>query len=230
MRFFFFLLLFANAIFLAYAWYWPGTQSGGDAQIIQQQLNPEKIRLLGSDQASVLTQKIEPPKPEPARPPPPAQTACMEWGAVAAADTARAEQALAALVLGDKLGRRRVEDAAGYWVYIPPLANRQGALQKAGELKRLGVDDYFIIADDTKWRNAVSLGVFKTGEAANARLAALQAKRVRSAVVGAREAQGSKTYFRVSEASTAIAAKLNELKQDFPGTDVRECATDDRKG
>ena len=222
MRVFFFLLLLANASFLAFSWYWPGVQSGGDAQIIAQQLNPEKIRLLGSDQASVLTRKPEPPKP--------AADVCLEWGALATADTARAEQALAGLALGDKLGRRRLEDAAGYWVYIPPLANRQAAIQKAGELKRLNVDDYFIIPDDPKWRNAVSLGVFKTEEAANARLAALRTKGVRSAVVGAREAQVGKTYFRVNEASAAIAAKLNELKQDFPGTDVRECASDERKG
>jgi len=225
LRVFFFLLLLANASFLAFSWYWPGMQSGSEVQIMEQQLNPEKIRLLGSDQASVLARKPEPPKP-----PPHAADACLEWGAFAAADTARAEQALAVLALGDKLGRRRLEDAAGYWVYIPPLANRQAAIQKAGELKRLGVDDYFIIPDDPEWRNAVSLGVFKTEEAANARLTALRTKGVRSAIVGARDAQGGKTYFRVSEAGAAIAAKLNELKQNFPGTDVRECTTDERKG
>jgi hypothetical protein len=98
------------------------------------------------------------------------------------------------------------------------------------ELKRLGVDEYFVMPDDPKLRNAISLGVFKTEEAAKARLDALRAKGVRSAVVGARESQRGKTYFQVREANSTQAAKLNELRQGFAGTEVRECAPDEKKG
>ena len=111
-----------------------------------------------------------------------------------------------------------------------PLASRQIATQKAGELKRLGVDDYFVVPDDPKWRNAISLGVFKTEEAAKARRDALRAKGLTSATIGARETQLSKTYFQVREADSTLTAKLNELKQGFAGTEVRECAPGENKG
>jgi hypothetical protein len=224
-RLLFFLLLLANGVFFAYTWFGAGAQGSGDAQLVNQQLNPEKIRLLGSDQVSALTRKAETPKPAA-----PAATVCLEWGALIDADALRAEQALEALAPGAKLSQRKLDEAAGFWVYIPPLSSRQAAAQKAGELKRLGVDDYFVVPDDPKWRNAVSLGVFKTEEAAKARLAAVRAKGVRSAIVGAREPQPGKTYFQVREANPALAAKLNELKQDFAGTEVRECAADEKKG
>ena len=225
MRILFFILMLANAAFFAYASLGPGAQASGDAQIIGQQLNPEKIRLLRPEQVSVLARK-----PEPAKVVAAVAAVCLEWGAFSGTDVARAEQALEPLALGAKLTQRRQEDVAGFWVYIAPLASRQAATQKAGELKRLGVDDYFIVPDDPKWRNAISLGIFKTEDAANARLGALRAKGVKSAAIGARETQTGKTWFQVRDANPALAAKLNELKPGFAGTEVRECAAAEKKG
>ncbi len=228
MRILFFIVLLANAVFFAYAWFGPGALAGGEGQIVGQQLNPEKIRLLAPAQVSALTRKPEPAK-APAAPATPA-TACLEWGGFGDADAARAAKALEPLALGAKLTPRRQEDVSGYWVYIGPLASRQSAAQKTGELKRLGVEDYFIVSEDTKWRNAVSLGIFKTEDAAKARLAALRTKGVKSATVGARETLAGKTWFQVHDVGQALAAKLNEFKQGFPGTDVRECAADEKTG
>jgi hypothetical protein len=215
-----FILVLANVAFFAFARLVGGAEASGDAQIIGQQLNPEKVRLLAPEQASALTRKPEPPK---------VASVCLEWGAFVGGETARAEQALEPLGLGAKLIQRKQDDVAGFWVYIPPLSSRQVATQKAAELKRLGVDDYFVVPDDPKWRNAISLGVFKTEEAAKARLDALRAKGVKSATTGARETPLGKTYFQVREANSTLAAKLDELKQGFAGTEVRECAPDEKK-
>jgi hypothetical protein len=221
MRTLLFMLALANVVLFAYSWLSGSAEGNGDAQIIGRQLNREKIRLLTPEQVSALTRKSEPPK---------GGSACLEWGAFVGGDTARAGQALEPLELGAKLTQRRQQDVAGFWVYIPPLANRQIATQKAGELKRLGVDEYFVVPDDPKWRNAISLGVFKTEEAAKAHLDALRAKGVKSATMGARETQLGKTYFQVREADSTLVAKLNELKHGFAGTEVRECAPDEKKG
>ncbi len=230
MRIAFFMLALANVAFFAYAWLGSGGDAGGDAHITGQQLNPEKIRLLEPDQVNALTRKPEPSKAE-AQKVEPAKAAgvCLEWGALLGGDVARAAQALEPLELGSKLSQRKQEEAVAHWVYIGPLASRQAATQKTGELKRLGVDDYFVVPDDPKWRNAISLGVFKTEEAAKARLEALRAKGVKSAASGAREMQLSKTYFQVREANATVTAKLNELKQGFAGTEVRDCATEEKK-
>jgi hypothetical protein len=221
MRTVFFILVLANVAFFAFAWSDSSAEANGDAQIIGKQLNPEKIRLLTPEQLSALTRKPEPPK---------VASVCLEWGAFVGGDAARAGQALEPLGLGAKLTQRRQDDVAGFWVYIAPLASRQVATQKASELKRLGMDDYFVVPDDPKWRNAISLGVFKTEEAAKARLDAVRAKGVKSAAVGARDVQPGKTYFQVREANSTLAAKLNELKQGFAGTEVHECAPDEKKG
>jgi hypothetical protein len=221
MRMFFFILMLANATFFAYAWFGPGSRAGGDAQIIGQQLNPEKIRLLRPEQLNGLTRKPEPAK---------AVAICLEWGAFSDADVARAEQTLEPLALGAKLSQRRLDEVAGFWVYIAPLASRQAAVQKAGELKRLGVEDYFVVPDDPKWRNAISLGIFKTEEAAKVRLGALRAQGVKSASIGVRETPAGRTYFQVRDASSVVAAKLNQLKQAYAGTEVRECEPAEKKG
>ncbi len=235
MRTAFFMLALANVVFFAYAWLGSSGDAGVDAHITGQQLNPEKIRLLAPDQVNALTRKPEPSKPEPSKTeaqkgePAKAAGVCLEWGALLGGDVARAAQALEPLELGSKLSQRKQEEAVAHWVYIGPLASRQAATQKTGELKRLGVDDYFVVPDDPKWRNAISLGVFKTEEAAKARLDALRAKGVKSAASGAREMQLSKTYFQVREANATVTAKLNELKQGFAGTEVRDCATEEKK-
>jgi hypothetical protein len=221
MRTVFFILTLANVAFFAFAWSESGADANGGAQIVGQQLNREKIRLLTPEQAGVLARKPEPQK---------VATACLEWGAFVGGGAARAGQALEPLGLGAKLTQRKQQDVAGFWVYIPPLASRQLATQKAGELKRLGVDEYFVVPDDPKWRNAISLGVFKTEEAAKGRSDAVRAKGVKNAIIGARETQLSKIYFQVREADSALAAKLNELKQGFAGTEVRECAPDEKNG
>jgi hypothetical protein len=225
MRTLFFILALANAVFFAYAWLGPGARADGDAHIVAQQLDPGKIRLLQPEQVIALTRKPEPPKAAAA-----VAAVCLEWGAFASADAVRAQQVLDPLALGAKLTQRKQDDVAGFWVYIATLASRQAAAQKAAELKRLGVDDYFIVPDDPKWRNAISLGVFKTEDAAKARLAALRAKGVKRATVAARESQTGKTYFQMHDVDPGLAAKLNELKQGFPGTDLHECAADDKKG
>lgn len=224
MRILFFILALANAAFFAYARLGSGAQASGDAQIVGQQLNPGKIRLLAPQQLGALTRKPEPPKAAAAT------AVCIEWGAFLGTDTARAGQSLEPLALGAKLTQRKLDELAGFWVYISPLASRQAATQKAAELKRLGVDDYFVVPDDPKWRNGISLGVFKTEDAAKARLAAVRARGVKSASVGARETQTAKTYFQVHDADPGVVAKLNELKQGFPGTEVHECAPDEKKG
>ena len=220
MRTLFFILVLANVAFFAYTWTGAGAEAGGERQILGQQISPEKIRLLAPEQASALTRRAEAPKPA---------AVCLEWGAFSSADATRAGQALEPLGLGAKVTQRKLDEVAGFWVYVPPLASRQAATQKAGELKRLGVDEYFVVPDDPKWRFAISLGVFKTEDAAKARLSALRAKGVTSATVGARDTQLSKIYYQVREADVTLAAKLNELKQAFPGSEIRECVAEEKK-
>jgi hypothetical protein len=147
----------------------------------------------------------------------------VEWGGFAAAEAPRAEEALAALALGERVAQRRSDETAGWWVFSPPQGNRQAALKKAAELKALGVDDYFVVQDEGAVRWAVSLGVFSTEDAAKTRLEALKARGVRSAQVGARDAPVQKIWYQVRDADASLRARLKELAERFPGTEARRC-------
>jgi hypothetical protein len=213
MRTLFLLLVAANLAFLAWSLYMAPFDAGRDPKPLSQQIAPEKLRIVPS----------EPDAPRAASKPAAAVSACLEWGGFAATDAARAEQALAPLALGERLAQRRVEETAGWWVFIPPQGNRVGAMKKAAELKGFGIEDYFIVQDEGPQRWALSLGVFRAEEAAKARLEALKAKGVRSAQAGPRETQVQKVWFQLRGADAAQQARLREIAGGFAGTELKDC-------
>lgn len=229
MRIIFFLLLLANLAFFAWAYLGSG-RVGDEPQLVEQQLNPDEIRLLSTEQIAKLAaerakQAAERPKPPPKTP----VAACLELGGFNPSDVPQVQKALDPLALGPRLSQRRAEEIASYWVFIPPLRNRQAASLKAAELRKLGVEDFFVVQEDPKLRFAISLGVFKTEEAANSRLAELRKKGVRTARVGPRETSVQKVYFSVREVPDALVAKLNELRQSFAGTELKDCPAGEKR-
>lgn len=61
----------------------------------------------------------------------------------------------------------------GYWVYLPPLANRKAAVKTAKELARKGIEDYLVIASGEN-ENAISLGLYTKAVAAQRRLSRIR--------------------------------------------------------
>ena len=135
----------------------------------------------------------------------------------------RRGKVVATLALGTRLAQRRTEETAGWWVFIPPQGSRQGALRKANELKGLGVDEYYIMPDEGEHRWALSLGVFRSEEAAQARLAALRAQGVRSARVGPRDTVVPKVWLQVKSVDAPLQARLKEMARQLEGTELRDC-------
>ena len=223
------LLLLANLGFFAWIYFGAGRASE-EPQLMEQQLNPQAIRLLRADQVAALAAERTKQTPERVKSPPKVTlAACLELGAFGLGDAARVQQALEPLGLGSRLSQRRAEDVASYWVFMPPQRNRQAANQKAAELRKLGVEDFFIVQEDPNFRFAISLGVFKTEEAARARLAELRTKGVRTARVGPRETSVQKIYFAVREVPDALASRLNDLRQSFAGSELKDCPPEEKR-
>ena len=229
MRTLFLLLLAVSLGFFAWTHFFAAPDPAIDLQPLAQQVQPEKLRIV---QESELA-KVPPPaapKPKPAAPPPPAPPpepaplACLEWGSFSPADAVRAAQRLEPLALGARLAQYRGEETAGWWVYIPPQANRAAAQKKAVELKKLGVDEYFVVQEEGRQRWALSLGVFRSEEAAKARLEALRARGVKSAVVGQRETRVPKLWFQVRSVEPALHTRLQQMAKEFEGATLHECA------
>ncbi|MGH8710818.1 MAG: SPOR domain-containing protein [Burkholderiales bacterium] len=218
MKWIFYLLLLANVVFFAYMQLVAG--GNDEAQLTRQQFHAEKIKLLNPKDAFTAPVLKSAVKLENA-PAVDKSPACLEWGAFSGVELARAQNALDKLQLGDRLSQRTSEETVGYWVYIPPLNTKKDAESKIGELKALGIGEYFLMQDNSPWRNAISLGVFKSEELARNYLAKLQAKGVKSAVIGERNHQIKRTLFQIRDAGGALANKLAELQRDFPGSELK---------
>lgn len=236
MRTAFLVLLLANLGFFAWWRYGGPTDVAADPAPLARQIEPEKLRIIAPKDlpppAPAAAPKPAPPPPlaaavaAPTAAPAPQAPKCMEWGSFTLTDAPRAEKVLEPLALGARLSHRRTEETAGWWVFIPPqrAANqRQAALRKASELRSLGVDDYFIVQEEGRHRWAVSLGVYRTEEAARARLAGLRDQGVRSAVVGARETVVPKVWLQVKGVDAALESKLKELAVQVESTELRSC-------
>ena len=231
MRTAFLILLLANLGFFAWWRYGSPPDAAADPAPLARQIDPEKLKIVAPKDLPPPA----PPKPaaaariEPVQPPPPPPVAlkCMEWGSFTIADAPRAEKALESLALGARLAQRRTEETAGWWVFIPPQPKvpnvRQAALRKAAELRALGVEDYFIVQEEGQYRWALSLGVFRTEDAARARLTVLRTQGVRSALVGARETVVPKVWLQVRGVDPALEAKLKELTVQVESTELRTC-------
>ena len=228
----FWLLLIVNGgLFALQRGYLGGLIADGrEPQRMTHQLHPEQVQLLSASAAAALTAPTAAPASAPASAPAPAAVAqptliaCTEIGNFEPAEAKRFEQQLAALALGDRQSRRNVKEVASHMVYIPPLGDKEAAENKAGELKRIGITNYFIIQDNSNLRWGISLGVFKTEEAARNHLANLNRQGVRSARVGARSITSSKMAFQLHDLDAATKARLDTIKTRFPAQDMRQCS------
>ena len=146
---------------------------------------------------------------------------CYEWGEFSGAELDRARQALSKLKLGNKLSQREIEHAIGFWVYIAPMKDKAGVAQKVEQLKARGVTEYFVVQEAGEWLNAISLGVFKTREAAQKFLEGLNEKDVRTAKIGERASKIKTTEFVINDLDAEKSSKLAVLQKEFQGAELK---------
>jgi hypothetical protein len=179
MRAFVFLLVVANLAFFAWTQGYLGQRENPDAVRLTQQLAADKLTVLSRD---------EPPKAKPdvAEKKAPVVEKCLAWTALSPAEADQLDGALVEGFAGLRRTRHAIPESSSWWVFIPALANKAEADKKAGELKRMGAPEFFVLQDPGPNRFAISLGIFSSEQAAEERLEALRAKGVRSAKTGRR--------------------------------------------
>jgi hypothetical protein len=241
LRLIFFLLVLVNLVFFAWGRGYFGRQDDGrEPQRLKDQLQPDKLRIVPPGTAPTpATPSATPPAAPSATPPaapaapgtPPAPQAAAPQATVAVPPICRvvrglspadAEKLRAGLTAVGGLAVAVSPDVepAGYWVLIPPLANRAAADKKAGELKKLGVSDFYVIGDAGPRQFAISLGLFKAEKAANDFLAALSHKGVKSARVEAQPKAGDHAQVQVKGPADAVTKGLGGV----PAAAIGECA------
>ncbi len=182
-------------------------------QVIRTEVNPEKLKLLLDEDFANLTKK-EYVVPSAAK-------SCYKWGKFTAASLPAAQEIVANLGLTAEV----IEESASnqerrFWVYYPPLATPELAQSKADEIKRLGVDELYIV-QDSQWRNAISFGLFSEEPLANALLKELKAKGVRNAVKSLRSQGSATSSLLAKDVSSEAAVELYKVRPEFVGTEVR---------
>ncbi len=231
------LLLLANVIlFSVMQW---GRELTVDAEIpsVQTEFNPQMIQLLSGvpsavapaepvvvttavgsavteiQPASILSQELKVV--------PKQHKQCAAWGEFSGKGLAQVQAELAALVPAESLMQTTVEHTSGYWVYIPPLKKKAEVQNKIEQLKKLGVEDYFVVLENGAWFNAISLGVFRTEKSAQRYLESLKVKGVRTAQVGERKSKLKFTQFSLKNLDAASADKIRLLQKEFPDSELK---------
>ena len=214
MRLLVFLLVAANLAFFAWTQGYLGEPENPDALRLAQQLKADQLRVLSRDEAP---KSAPPPAAAAAKPAP---DKCLVWGGLTAATAEQVESMLVERFAGLRRTRHVVPEASSWWIFIPPLASTVDADKDAGELKRLGAPEFFVVQEPGPNRFAISLGIWASEPAAEERLALLRGKGVKSAKVARRtvispeqvslEAAGPAPM--LEEAREAVQQRLPDIK------------------
>lgn len=238
MKWLFFVFVLANVLVFSLI------RLGGETRAIDprsREIHASEVRIVTGQLATVVKPALasqpaaEPEQPKPApdmasqaieiskkssAAPSTEKLVCLRWSgfSVARASSARTRINALGLTATESGGAEN----AKAWVYIPPQANQESARKKAQEVADLGVEDYFVVNDGSKWQNAVSLGIFSTREAGERRLAELRAKGVRSAIVRDKDDTLKPVTFLLKNISADARQQLEKTSAQFRGVELRE--------
>lgn len=151
------------------------------------------------------------------------QLACAEIGNFTTVEARRFEARLANSPVARKLSQRAVQESSSHMVLIPPQNGKDGADKKAGELRRMNITDFYIIQDNADQRWGISLGIFKTEEAARVRLVALNQQGVRSARLIEHRIPLNRIAFQLRDLDGEAQAAIDKVKAEFPRQELRNC-------
>lgn len=199
------MLLLANLAVAAYLAFGTGSQRVR-LDVRSLEVNADQVRQLRDD--AVATQ--------------PAVAACLEWGPLAAAELARAREELTKL----NVEKTSVRDAPGmtvWWVHLPPARSREDAERRVRELEELGVRDARVVNDDG-WRNAVSLGIFRSEEAATAYQVRLREIKARNTAIVQRSDLVKFSIIAIAGPTPESAARIVAIAAGFAGSEVKAAA------
>ncbi len=241
-----FLLVLGNLLFYAFTAGYLGHADNPDAGRVEQQIAPERLRIVSRGEAPAV-QPLAKPDPAPApegesakpeatpeadnkaetpkeeAPEKPDTPVCLAWRQLTPAEGDKVAAMMGKRFAEFKLSRKAMAaEGNGWWVYIPSLPGKAEADKKAGELRDLGVSDFFIVQEGPS-RHAISLGIFSAEKGAADRLAELKAKGVRSAVFGPRPSKETVVTLQVRGPVGQKAAVIAAVADAVQKTDALAC-------
>jgi len=241
-----FLLVLGNLLFYAFTAGYLGHSDNPDAGRVEQQIVPERLRVVSRGEAPSVP---APPKQEPVHVPEaesakpeavpepegktetpsevmvekPGAPVCLAWRQLTPAEADKLVAMMGKRFSEFKLSRKATAaEGNGWWVYIPSLPGKAEADKKAGELRDLGVTDFFVVQDGPS-RHAISLGIFSSEKGGADRLAELKAKGIRSAVFGPRPSKETVVALQVRGPAAQKAAVIAAVADAVQKNDALAC-------
>lgn len=232
-----FLLLLFNLLFYAFTQGYFGRTENPDAGRIEKQVFAERMRIVSRGEVPAVPAKAPEPVPEPVKPEvvpdapkvaPVSQaeepaSVCLVWEHLSVADADQLNALFNNKFAEFKVSQQTVAgEANGWWVFIPALPGKVEADKKAGELRQLGVTDYFIILDGPN-RFAISLGVYSSEKGGQERLAEAKEKGIRSARLAPRPSKDGTVSLLATGPTAAKVTLLEAVGKILPKTNVQSC-------
>jgi hypothetical protein len=213
MRIAFVLLLLANIALFGYTRL--DQASDGEGMRLSQQINPERIKLLTPQQVAALG---------------PSKMAaladvCIEWGPFNDTDRARALADVDPATVRRLLSQKRVDTNATHWVFLPRNSSKAATDRRVGELKSAGLKEVSVV-DAGALRYTISLGAFRSEDAANAFVAELAKQGITDAKAAARTQPVVWTSLVIRDPEASMVARLRTLQAAYPGSEVKIGACD----
>lgn len=202
----FFLLVFANLLFFAWAQgYFGASDDGREPQRLAQQLHPEKLRTVPAAQGPAVSKDA---------------SVCrvVNGLAVAAAETLRA----AVEAGGGSAAIVPLAEPMRYLVVITDLANQAAAEKKAAELTRFGVEQQTAVALEDG-RHEIVLGSFAGEAAAREFLQGLAKRGIKSARMDGREAAATQARVEARGVASVLLQQLPKLIAPHAEASIGEC-------
>ncbi len=209
MRLVFFLLVFANL--LIFAWtqgYFGAPDDGHEPQRLQQELHPEKLRIVGNAAAPAPTTRKD-------------DRACRVINGLKLAEAEAFRIAMEAA--GGEATVLPIAEPPLHLVVIADLANKAAADKKATELTRLGVEGHAPVALEGG-RYEFVLGSFPTEAAAREFLDGLAKRGIKSARVDAREQPAARARAEARAPAETLLQQLPKLIAPYAEATIGECA------
>jgi cell division protein FtsN len=247
LRFVFWSLLLLNAALFAYAKGFLGNSKGSEEERarIKPQLEAARLTVLTNAQAeaakaapaaspessSAPAGQASAPVPAAVEASAPAAAtaakalACIDVGTFSAGEARRFETRLAKLDLGERQSRQAVQaqDVTSYLVNIPPQGSKEAADRKAGELRNLGVTNFFVMSGDSPMKYAISLGVFKTESGAQTLLAQLNKQGVHTARITPRGPQATRYVYRFRDIEAETRERIVAVADAVSSAEAKAC-------
>jgi len=199
----------SHGMLRAYGWA-PAEQS--EPQRLQQQIRPEAIRILPTEEARRAEQvALMPPKPP----------ECLQAGLFDEAQTEAVRKVLETALPAGAWSLETTVEPARWIVYMGKFPNAAALEKKRAELDKMKLKLQTL--DNPELQLGLSLGRFETQAQAQASLNTLQRRGVRTARVVEERPETRQSLLRIPAADEALRPRLEELKPVLGDKTLRSC-------